>query len=213
MLVTLLLGGTGCREAPRSSSPAPHEEMPPEIVVSSARSDLVFGYRDPESGRLVTTSSLAAIPEAARSEVVVTDLSLTPAQRRADRFIYVADVRTARDDGTFPVAIASRYGFQASTPNPSEGAARQAQGVVVYTTSWCGVCKKAKSLLRSWGVTFTERDIEASKSAATELQEKARAAGVSPSGVPVIDVAGTLLTGLDERTLRSVLEQKGLLRP
>lgn len=207
LLPVLLLVSCARSAAPDAGIAA--EELPPEISVHAGRGDLVFSYRDPETGQLATTASIAAIPAAARAQVIVTDLTLTPEQRRADRYIYLANLEAPRPDGTYPVAIASRY---SATLGAGEGAGAAAgEGVVVYTTSWCGVCKKAKRLLQQLGVPFVEKDIEASKRAAEELSAKARAAGVSASGVPVIDVAGTLLQGLDEATLRSVLKEKGLL--
>jgi glutaredoxin len=81
----------------------------------------------------------------------------------------------------------------------------------MYSASWCGVCKKAKRLLDQWGVRFVEKDVEASRAAQEELARKAASAGIQPSGVPVIDVGGVLLQGLDETTLKNVLAQKGFL--
>lgn len=206
--IGVLLFAAACKDAPPPAAEV--EATPPEIVVTSARSDLVFSYRDPDTGQLATTASIGAIPEAARTQVVVTDLSLTPEERKADRYLYLADLRTPRADGSYPVAIASRYSFDLK--GGGEGAAGDSKDVVVYTTAWCGVCKKTKSLLRSLGVPFVEKDVEASKSAAQELAAKAQRAGINAGGVPVIDVAGTMMQGLDEPTLRRVLKEKGLLR-
>jgi glutaredoxin len=197
--------------SPATRDAGADEALPPEITVTRERTDLVFSYSDPANGKLTTTSSIGAIPDAARERVIVTDLSLSPEERRADRYLYLVDLREQRPDGSFPVAIASRYSF-----NPGAGAAGAAgegtaAGVIVYSASWCGVCKKTKALLRQLHVPFVERDIEASRSAAEELARKARAAGFEANGVPVIDVSGTLLQGLDERTLRAVLKEKGLL--
>lgn len=33
--------------------------------------------------------------------------------------------------------------------------------VLIYTTSWCPFCRRAKALLKEKGVAFTELDIEA----------------------------------------------------
>jgi glutaredoxin len=198
-------GGTG------EAKPAIEEKLPPEITVSAARKDLVFGY-PAEGGAFKTASSIDEVPESARRSVVVTDLSLTPEQRQSGRYVYIADLRTVRADGTYPVAIASRYGFEAKLTGTSTASGTGGGGgVVVYSAAWCGVCKQAKRLLKSWGVPFTDKDIEASRSAAEELAAKARSAGIQPGGVPVIDVGGLLLQGLDEGTLRGALREKGLL--
>ena len=78
-------------------------------------------------------------------------------------------------------------------------------GVIVYSTAWCGYCRKAKAWLKKKGVDFTERDIEKDSGAADELARKAQAAGVKPGGVPVIDVKGTLVLGFDEARLDQLL--------
>ncbi len=198
-------------EAPaaKETSAAP----PPAIRVAADRTDLVYSYPVDSGRRFETATALDEIPADSRRGVVVMDLSMSPEERQAGRYIYVADLSDASDDGTYPVAVASRYGFEAKLTGTSTGAgaAGSGDGVVVYSTSWCGACKKAKRLLTSWKVPFEDKDVEASASAQRELQAKAAAQGLRPSGVPVIDVAGTLLMGLDEATLKRTLQAKKLL--
>ena len=86
-----------------------------------------------------------------------------------------------------------------------------AQEVVLYTTAWCGVCKQAKRVLNDWGVSYIEKDVERMVGARDELMTKATRAGVETGVVPVIDVAGTIMTGLDEGRLRAALQRKSLL--
>lgn len=185
-------------------------QTPPELSLKGDRADLIYSYSKDGGKTFETASKLAQIPEAARKSVVVTDLSLSPDKRQAAKYVYLADLSAPRKDGSYPVAVASRYGFEAKATEGA-GAPGESQGVVVYSTAWCGVCKKAKRLLKSWSVPFTEKDIEASASAQRELAQKAQAQGINPGGVPVIDVGGVLLQGLDERTLKAALKQKGLL--
>jgi glutaredoxin-like YruB-family protein len=77
--------------------------------------------------------------------------------------------------------------------------------VIVYSTSWCGYCRKAKAWLTKRGVDFVEKDVEKDPAAAEELAQKAAASGVRPQGVPVIDVRGTLVLGFDQRALEAAL--------
>lgn len=184
---------------------------PPQIVVSETRQDLAFTYRDPKTGAFTTATARDEVPVAARSAVVVTDLSLTPEQRQAGRYVYVTDLRAPREDGTFPVAVASRYGFEAMLTSTATVVDGQRGEVVVYSASWCGVCRTTKRLLKQWRVPFVDKDIEASKSARDELVAKAARAGIRPGGVPVIDVGGLIMAGLDERALRDALVRKGFL--
>ena len=210
LAVATLAGACQSRSAPAAAD-AGLAAAPPDIKITENREDLIFSFRDPKSGEFATASSRADVPEEARQAVVVTDLSLTPEQRQAGRYIYVTDLRQPRDDGTFPVAVSSRYGFEAKVTGTSTVAGSSGREVVVYSTAWCGVCKKAKRLLTKWGVPFVEKDIEASRKAQQELAAKSARAGVRPGGVPVIDVAGTLMQGLDERQLQAALRQQGFL--
>lgn len=202
--------GSGCKsEVPASATDAGPPAPPPEIRVSADRTDLVFTY-EADGGKFETASSISSVPEGKRQRVVVTDLSLTPAQRQASRYVYVADLSAPRADGTFAVSVSSRYGFESTTASAPDGS--ETGQVVVYSASWCGVCQKAKQLLTDWRVPFVEKDVEASRKAAEELAYKAQRAGVAPRGVPVIDVAGELMLGLDEASLRESLRSKGLLK-
>jgi glutaredoxin len=210
LLILAVLGCTKGNEGAGTAS-KPEEDAPPAIRVAADRKDLVFSYSKADGSGFDTASTIDAVPEAARRAVVVTDLSLTPEQRRSGRYVYIADLRTPKSDGTYPVAIASRYGFEAMLAGTSTTTGGAGGEVIMYSASWCGVCKQAKRLLSSLNVRFVEKDIEASRSAAEELAGKARAAGFQPGGVPVIDVGGTILQGLDEATLKAVLKEKGFL--
>ena len=68
-----------------------------------------------------------------------------------------------------------------------------AADVLMYTTSWCPYCGRAKALLRGKGVQWTELDIEE--------DPEAREAMVEASGrtsVPQIFINGALVGGCDD---------------
>lgn len=52
--------------------------------------------------------------------------------------------------------------------------------VIMYSTRWCGFCKKAKAYFKQKGIAFSERDIEASSQANKEYQS------YGGGGVPLI---------------------------
>lgn len=173
----------------------------------------MFTYFDPRAGRFESTSRIADIPMDLRRDVVVVDLSLSPEERGASRYVALVDLTAAREDGTYPVAMASRFGFEASATVTSSASTASAhhREVILYSASWCGVCRKAKRYLDSVRVPYVEKDIEASRRAAEELGAKAQGAGIRPGGVPVIDVGGVLLQGFEETSLRRALEERGFL--
>ena len=52
--------------------------------------------------------------------------------------------------------------------------------VIMYSTTWCGFCKKAKAYFRLKGISFAEKDIEKSPQAKSEYQS------YGGGGVPLI---------------------------
>lgn len=210
VLPVLVAAGCSQSSAPPPEPPSAPPEPPEPLVLRVEDSrPLLYTWRDPETGRFESAESPDAVPEEARGAVIVTDLSVSPEARGSAGYVHVADLRTRRPDGTHPVAVQSRYGFGA--PSSGRPGAGGREGVVLYSAAWCGVCKKAERLLSRWQVPFQKKDIEASRSAMEELSAKAAAAGIRPGGVPVIDVNGVLLQGLDEARLRAELERAGLL--
>ena len=73
--------------------------------------------------------------------------------------------------------------------------------VTLYTTSWCGYCKRARRYLDSIGVAYTEYDVERDSTARAEYLEKTG----GRTGVPVIDVDGEILQGWSQARLDQML--------
>jgi len=87
----------------------------------------------------------------------------------------------------------------------SPKAAPPPKDVVLYGTTWCGFCARARRWLREHRIAFADKDVERDPDAAQELNRKAAAAGRRASGVPVIDVHGTLVMGFDVPELERLL--------
>ncbi len=87
-------------------------------------------------------------------------------------------------------------------PEPPVQAARAADvHVVVYTTSWCPHCREAKAWMASRGISYEERDIEASTDNDVMLKE------INPrGGVPTFDVDGDVMVGFSAGSLASLLQ-------
>ncbi|MCP5439966.1 MAG: glutaredoxin family protein [Chromatiaceae bacterium] len=64
-----------------------------------------------------------------------------------------------------------------------------AKKVVMYSASWCGVCKKAKRYFAEKGVTYTEYDVEKS------VEGKSAFKKLGGKGVPVILVGSRRMNG------------------
>ena len=70
--------------------------------------------------------------------------------------------------------------------------------VVMYTATWCGICKNAKRYFRKHKISFQEYDIENSKKGRRDFKKlKAR-------GVPVILVGKKRLNGFDPKKFEAL---------
>ncbi|HUU02019.1 MAG TPA: glutaredoxin domain-containing protein [Myxococcota bacterium] len=160
-------------------------------------------------GTFRTVDKVADVPKEARGQVVVTDTGLSPEQRHSSKIIYVADLSEKREDGSYACRPVSRFKFErdllrepgsASTVLPEQCkniAKSPTDHVVLYATSWCGVCKAAAAFLTKSGIPYEEKDVEKDRAAQQELTCKALKTGTKINGVPVIDIGGTLLLGFD----------------
>ena len=72
--------------------------------------------------------------------------------------------------------------------------------VVVYTTSWCGWCRKTLAFLTEQGVDFENRDIEADEAWREELREK-----TGSTSIPVVEIDGKIIRGYDPKRMAQLL--------
>jgi len=74
--------------------------------------------------------------------------------------------------------------------------------VVVYTTSWCPVCKRAKAWMTARGIPYEEHDIEASSENARQNR------AINPRGsIPTFDVEGDVMIGFSEGDLVATMQR------
>jgi glutaredoxin len=101
-------------------------------------------------------------------------------------------------------ANAAQVGLAPSGDTGVETAATPARSgevkLVVYTTSWCSACRRAKKWMTEQGIAYEERDVESSPENARHLR------AISPRGaVPTFDVGGKVIVGFAEHELTSAL--------
>lgn len=73
--------------------------------------------------------------------------------------------------------------------------------IVLYSTAWCGYCRKARSWMTANGVPFVEKDIEKDPAGKAEYQGKSN----GYTGVPLIDVNGTVVRGFDKARIQGLI--------
>lgn len=74
-------------------------------------------------------------------------------------------------------------------------------GVTIYTTEWCGVCKRAKAFFQQNGVPFREWDVEKTEYGALKFKQ------LGGSGVPVITVGPEKMMGFDAGRFMALWQQ------
>lgn len=75
--------------------------------------------------------------------------------------------------------------------------------VIIYTTPFCTYCRMAKSFFTKHNVSYEEKNIAEDDAAREEMVRKS-----GQLGVPVIDVAGHITIGFDEKALSKLLNIK-----
>ena len=103
-----------------------------------------------------------------------------------------AQGRIQYSDSPPPAAQSTQLKLQSFTgPVQVSRAIGADSGVTIYTTEWCGVCKRAKAFFAQNGVPFREWDIEKTEFGATKFQQ------LGGSGVPLITVGSEKMAGFD----------------
>ncbi|MCX7959241.1 MAG: hypothetical protein N3B13_09360 [Deltaproteobacteria bacterium] len=210
IILAVLISLFSCKKSQQAKE-EPEEINPPQITVSRENKNLVFSYID-KDGNFRDTQNIDDIPEDSKRQVIVFDTSVPPEKRLSHKIIYIADLTKPDKDGKFRYNIASRYEFESALREgirPSSGntdVKQDGKSVIIYTTSWCGVCAQLRKYLRAKGVPYVEKDIEKDESARNEMISKLRGSGLKGSGVPVIDLYGEIIVGFNKELLENKIK-------
>jgi len=75
--------------------------------------------------------------------------------------------------------------------------------IKIYTTSTCPYCHMAKDFLKENKVKFEEINLENNQKAVKEMISKS-----GQTGVPVLDINGTIIVGFDTEKIKKALKLK-----
>lgn len=75
--------------------------------------------------------------------------------------------------------------------------------VVMYMTDWCGYCKTAREYVRSLGARLVEYNIDRDEGRKDEMRKKSGGS----SGVPLIDIDGTIIRGYSPSAIKAALDR------
>ena len=132
-------------------------------------------------------------------------LSRSPEASQSTRYVMLVDLSEKLADGSYTVVVQSRYRFKDADLSDLGPIAKN-EGVIVYTAVWCAPCKSLKSWLTSEGIPFQSKDIEQDPGASAEMAAKLKKAGMRAGGIPVVDVAGTMIQGFNKMAIERALK-------
>jgi glutaredoxin len=225
MLVLLALFALGCSN--KKKDPAGPDAPP--FVLKDDTQGLMLTWID-EKGEFHTEMNPKDVPIVGRDAVRVVDP--TKDEGTHDSKVFIADMRTPKPDGTYPIKVMTKPEFdqlavarrQKHGPTladaPDSGAVAPTNtnptsdpppsnvnlgAVIIYGASWCGPCHEAAAYLRRKGITYVEKDIETDAAAAKEMKTKLTRAGYPSGSIPVIDVRGKILVGFNPRAVDEAL--------
>lgn len=105
------------------------------------------------------------------------------------------EVRFTHPDGSPGSVALSAVDLERS--RAASPAATSEPRIVLYSTSWCPWCRRARELFAAEQVPILERDVEADPAAAREKERLAPG-----TGVPVVTFGGRVVRGFSEPELR-----------
>ena len=212
-LFVILMCAFGCADtvAETVDTPAPKNEgvpVTPPFSVNGELDGLLMMWFDDDG--LHSARTREDIPGDSRRYVRVDSLQVHPDKRLDADHVYIADVREAGSDGSYPVKKYSRTWLEERAFGKPDANPQATQlgdgGVVLYMASWCGACRSAGAYMKKRGVSFVEKDIEKDPAANAEMRKKAAAAGLKPRGVPVIDFRGSIILGFNKSKLARLID-------
>jgi len=114
-----------------------------------------------------------------------------------------AEIKEFKEDAT------ERPKTNENSPKPQSESVKEKRAygnihVIMYVTSWCPYCVKARNYLRSLDVNLIEYDIERDKSKREEMLSKSG----SSTGVPLIDIEGIIIRGYNPDALKGAIEKR-----
>jgi len=157
----------------------------PQELARSTK-DVYYQYVD-DSGTVHFVQNLADVP--------------SDWQNKAGR-IEVERTAPALGGGSSRPAATRRAAAKRSNQKPF--AYEAAPEVVVYTTAWCGWCRKTLAFLDERGVRYVNKDIEADEANRQELIEK-----TGRTSIPVVEIGGELIRGYNAARMEQLLAGSG----
>ena len=199
----------------------------PQLELRDETPNLLLTWLGPD-GDFHVVEKIDQVPAEHRQQVRVVQ---TTEAVGTGALVYVANLGEKRPDGTYGVTTLPRSDWEklgadlrktrleALAPGHTTPAADPAQpnvgsnieasaaiSAIVYGADWCKPCHDAERYLKSLGVSVTKKNIEESRAAQAEMQEKLARVHRTGSGIPVIDVMGKIFVGYSPGSLKQAVD-------
>ncbi|MBN2804997.1 MAG: glutaredoxin family protein [Deltaproteobacteria bacterium] len=192
-----------------------HANSPKPPLISDNSKNILFSWF--EDNQPKTATEITKIPETARKEVRVQDLSVPP-EKRDPSFIFIADLTKKNPDKSYFVKVYDRKKYeQKRHPRTKEKPSEDKENnikidlpVILYATKHCPHCKRARKWLLENNIPFKELDIEADQNAVARLEKLGLEQGVSTGGVPMFEINNRLIPGFDPAAVIKALKMPPL---
>ena len=179
------LAKQGVRASDLSDAP-PADESEPEPRQT-------YRYFD-ANGTMHFVDALEKVPEAFRASAKPMGGSELPQLTRADK------TKVHRPAGYGTSIRKIRRGDGSAEAQAPAARARGASEVVLYSTSWCGWCRKTMTWLDERGIDYENRDIEKNDTWRDELIEK-----TGKTSIPMVEIDGEIIQGYDPGRMEALL--------
>lgn len=176
-------------DGPQSSLRVPPTQAAPEAEPGASEpARTPYRYVD-ASGSLHFVDSIDRVPDAYRATAKPMGSDVLPQLTRAE-------TKRPRRPAGYGTSIRPR----SQPPARRLAIASTTSGVVLYSTSWCGWCRKTIAWLDERGVDYENRDIEKNDAWREELVEK-----TGRASVPVVEIEGEIIQGFDPERMGELL--------
>ena len=207
-----------------SATPAPPGEALPPLELRDDTPNLLLTWLA-DNGDFHVVEKIEEVPAESRQQVRVV---VTSEAAGTGALVYVANLSEKRADGSYAVTTLPRSEWEklgadrrktrlealapgqappaADAPPGAAPEASAAISAIVYGADWCQPCHEAERYLKSLGVSVTKKNIEESRAAQAEMQEKLARVHRTGAGIPVIDVMGKIFVGYSPGSLKQAVD-------
>lgn len=181
-------------EAPESVTPEEEPTQPDELPQRPANS---FARSETE---VITFRNILENEEMSSEERIQALLKLGPAALQSPG-------GRSGGSGSTPTQTADRQAQKKAPADWEIANARKRVPVVMYSTTWCGVCKRARNYFEQERISFVEYDVDKNASARAEYL------ALNPRrSVPTIKVGDEVIVGFSEGAVEGALDHAARVR-